>query len=117
VASKKEKTTAEEIELSEKVEHKKEDEKETIVDNSPFKEELEAKIKELEALLQEKGRSINQYAKIPRHLCRGIFSLSKKAPNRQNQAMTVWGFPYSAQKMRYSQFLRTPQERCPYAVA
>ena len=57
MASKKEKTTAEEIELSEKVEHNKEDEKETIVDNSPSKEELEAKIKELEALLAEKENS------------------------------------------------------------
>ena len=57
MASKKEKTPAEEIELSEKVEHEKESEKEIKVDNSPSKEELEAKIKELEALLQEKENS------------------------------------------------------------
>lgn len=57
MATKKEKTTAEEIELSEKVEHKNEAEKETIVDNSAKITDLEAKVKELEALLKEKEDS------------------------------------------------------------
>ena len=53
MAAKKETKAAPEVELSEKVE-KKEDEKETIVDNSPTSEELNAKIAELETLLAEK---------------------------------------------------------------
>ena len=53
MAAKKEQKAASEVELSEKVE-KKEDEKETIVDNTPTVEDLTAKISELESLLAEK---------------------------------------------------------------